>query len=950
MKQSERTAGKASLPGRRLLWLVLFVLAVLGEPLCADPQELFALPTYGAYRNDLTSLTETERPAPVAIDLDRAGGDFTEIDGRRALLCDEDSNLTWSFEIPRSGDYHIRIDYYPLPGKTAAIERELRIDGEIPFREARTLVLQRIWTDTFPVPARDNRNNDLKPRQIERPAWRSVVIRDLEGYYSRPYSLRFERGSHSLSLTALREPVAIASIRLVPAAASPAYEPPAPEVAESAAPEELLIKVQAEECYAKSDPTLYPIMDRTSPATEPYHISKIRLNTIGGPNWRMPGQWITWRLDIPESGYYHIGFKVRQNFVRGFSANRRILLDGTVPFAELENVAFTFGREWRHEILGGESPYYFYLSKGSHTVTLENTLGEMAPLLRKVEQNVLTLNNLYRRIIMITGVSPDPFRDYRLERQIPEMTATLERQAELLAEIYADLVTLTGSKGSEAAILEKLQLQLEDFVARPETVPRRLDTFKTNIGALGSWLLMVREQPLELDYLYAYTPGTRIPPARAGFARKLLHEAGSFLASFSEDYSAIGNTVAEEEALEVWVIGGRERAQIIKPLVDELFTPATGIGVNVKLVDEKVLLPATLSGLVGDVAMNIKRATPINFALRNAVVDLSRFPGFDAAAAQFAESGLRPYSFNGGVYALPEQEYFDVLFYRKDILNELEIEIPQTWEDLYRIIPVLQKHNLDIGLPFPVPMGADQNVLPPNQTFAMLLYQSGGKFYNPEGVSIALDSEEAIDAFRTWTGLFTAYKLDLEYNFGNRFRTGEMPIAIQRYDNYNMLSVFAPELRGLWDFAPVPGIELADGTIERDVISDSTACMLMQASEYKENAWEFVRWWVDAPTQIRFGREIESLLGAGGRYPTANREALAALPWPVAVISQLEAQWPSVRGIPEYPGGYFLGRHLDNAFRRVVFRGDDPRETLLDYVDVINDEIWLKRKEFGLEL
>jgi len=55
-------------------------------------------------------------------------------------------------------------------------------------------------------------------------------------------------------------------------------------------------------------------------------------------------------------------------------------------------------------------------------------------------------------------------------------------------------------------------------------------------------------------------------------------------------------------------------------------------------------------------------------------------------------------------------------------------------------------------------------------------------------------------------------------------------------------------------------------------------------------------------------------------------------------------------GVPEVPGSYFTGRHMDNAFREVVNEGEDTRETLYKYVKVINEEIDLKRDEFGLPL
>ena len=44
-----------------------------------------------------------------------------------------------------------------------------------------------------------------------------------------------------------------------------------------------------------------------------------------------------------------------------------------------------------------------------------------------------------------------------------------------------------------------------------------------------------------------------------------------------------------------------------------------------------------------------------------------------------------------------------------------------------------------------------------------------------------------------------------------------------------------------------------------------------------------------------------------------------------------------------------VGRHLDNAFRRIVEKQAPIRETLLDYNRVMNEEIRSKRAEFRLD-
>ena len=199
-----------------------------------------------------------------------------------------------------------------------------------------------------------------------------------------------------------------------------------------------------------------------------------------------------------------------------------------------------------------------------------------------------------------------------------------------------------------------------------------------------------------------------------------------------------------------------------------------------------------------------------------------------------------------------------------------------------------------------------------------------------------------------WTNLYSNYKLPLSYDAANRFRTGEIPLLIADYTLYNTLTVFAPELKGEWGFCPVLGMENEDGTINNAVASTGTACMIFEYSQKQQQAWEFIDWWTDAPQQSRFGKDMESLLGPSAKYPTANIEALQQLSWPTQDFESLSQQMQTVVGIPEVPGGYFTPRHVNNAFRKVTNTFADPRETLLEYVRVINREITAKREEFGL--
>lgn len=912
----------------------------------------------GGYNEYLKSYSAEVRPSKV---IRIEGESFADSDGEgfevadhpegldgKAVITPDAGSISWNVPVGQAGLYNLRIHYYPIEGKSSAIERTLTINDEQPFTGAEHLLFDRLWGNRDAQIQRDDRGNDLRPRQIEKPAWQLEPFLDSEGYYEEPYLFHFDKGIQKLTLTASREPMAIDYIELYQDQTVKSYEDLKKEYeAEGLKPaKDQYMMIQAEDAMLKSSPTLYPLTDKSSPAVIPYDVSKIRINAIGGVNWKLPGQWLEWEVDVQQDGLYQIALKRKQDQLRGVYSTRSLMIDGEYPFKEMKQIPFNFDMDWKMDVMGGDEPYLFHLAKGKHVLRLSVSLGEIAPLLQTIESSVLQLNEIYRKILIITSNSPDPYRDYQLEKRVPEMTEVFKTQAATIKGVADYLKQTTGEQSDKVAVLHTLVNQLEEMAANPETVAKRLTSFKTNVGGLGTWILDVRVQPLTLDYLIVSSPGAKLPRAGATFFQKVKHELGGLAASYTEDYDSIGNTKQSDKSITVWITTGRDQAQVLKSLIDESFTPESNISVKLRLVPGNILLPATLADEGPDVAMQIGEDVPVNYAMRKAAADLSVFPDFKEIASRFNESALVPYEYSNGIYALPEQQTFPMLFYRKDVLAEIGLTPPQTWQDVYNMISVLQKHNMEFFLPSDDV--TNNSSLIPNATFSMLLYQNSGKFYSDDDKKSALDSDISMEVFKKWTQFYTSYKFPLKADFPNRFRTGEMPIGIADYTTYNNLTVMAPEIKGLWDFTMVPGTVMPDGTVNHEVASHTTSVMMLQNAKDKAAAWEFMKWWTSKETQIAYGREMEGLLGEAARYPTANIEALEELPWPVKDYQNLQSQWQWVEGIPQVPGGYFTGRHLDNAFRKVVNGNENPREALSDYLMYINDEIAIKRKEFKL--
>jgi ABC-type glycerol-3-phosphate transport system substrate-binding protein len=868
----------------------------------------------------------------------------------RVLRTEEVSYVEYNVNVEKAGLYSIKMEYFPVESRGIAVERILYINGEVPFLGADRLTFQRVWGDSGSSRF-DNQGNEIRSSQIEKPRWESAWFRDSLGYVTEPYYFYLRQGANTIRLTGVNEPVVIRSLAIKAPVKTQRYSEYISGVNQDKYKnnrKNYLLRIQGERSVRRSDPSLYPIYDRSSGATEPPSVARIRLNMIGGQSWRVAGQWIEWEFDAPENGMYRISIKGRQNYNRGYVSNRTIMINGEIPVQELSSVPFNYSNKWVLKTLGNkDGDFYFPMEAGTNTIRLQATMGGMGEMLNIMEESVFRLNAIYRKILVLTGPEPDIYRDYRVDVVYPEVIEAMRLESKILFKLVDDLTAYSGERSAQAAVALTLARQLELFVRRPDRIPRTLVNFKTNISALGDSLLALSQSQLDIDYILISATDAKLPKVNENFFVSASHEIRSFLASFFVDYNNLGDFHRKSaDVVNVWILAGRDQSTILKAMIDDTFTPLTGIRVNVKLVAADAVMPAVVAGTGPDMALTVPQGDPVNYAIRKAVLDVSKFPDYEEAIKDIGPSAIIPFTFNGGVWGLPETQYFHVMFYRKDIFEELNLKIPNTWDELINILPVIQKNNMNVGIPS-VATNVQTNIDFSN--FLAHLFQRGGRMYNEDSSRTLLDSEIAIEAFDVYTKFFTHYKTPVVYDFVNRFRTGEMPLAFADYTNFNTLEVFAPELRGLWGFSRMPGLPRENGEINRSVSTGTLASMIFSKAKNKEAAWQFLKWWISENTQLRYGRELESIMGAAARYPTANYAAFRRLSWGSEQMAVLDEQRKWTVGVPEVPGGYFISRHITNAARRILNEGQDTRETLLDYTLTINDELIKKRKEFGLE-
>ena len=851
--------------------------------------------------------------------------------GETGVYLEEEKEALWLADIPEEGYYNIEIKYISTEGKNIESELALKINGQIPFDRCEQFPFHKVYKDDGEIIS-DRKGDDIRPKSVQIEALQYKLLTDPLGYKKEPLLFHFNKGENSIALKAVKDSIFVVDIIIF------GFQPPADYanyLQETGGKDSkgYYKEIAAQKPFLKSSPVIFAVSDRSSPLVLPSSAKNIRLNAMGGATWSEPGQWIAYGFEVYEDGYYHIAIKAKQNLASGIKSYRKIYIDDEIPFREMESIGFAFSAKWQQTVLGGEIPYKIYLKKGTHTVKIENVLGEYAAIVGKAEETVVSLNEAYRESIMYMGVSPDQYRDYMVEINLPGVIGTFRDCAENLALISEEMSRI-NKKGDRSAMIDKLKFQLESIIKLPETLPKRLDALKSNIGALSAFVIDIRNQPLTLDYITVFSPGGEVKPANGNVIENTVFTLKNFVATFFVDYSLIGGVSDSEKTVKAWVVTGRDQANVIKRLINTSFSRDSGIEVNLQLVQQDMVIPAIAGGIGPDIVMQMPNTEPVNYGMRGAVYDISRFDDCKEIEKRFSNSALTPLRYQNGLYGLPETESFMMLFYRKDILKELDIKVPDNWDEAVSAISVLERNNMQFGLQ----KGSG--------SYGIFLYQFGGDFYKKDSFLTDLTSENAMKAFEFYTGLYADYKIPMEFDFVTRFRMGEMPLGIVDYSFYNNLQVAAPEIRGLWDFAPVPGTKKEDATVDRSVLSYGNSAFILKETKEPEAAWEFLKWWTGAANQTSYANEIETILGSSARYPAANLEAFSQIPWKRQDYDRITLQRQSVKGVPSVPGGYFLFRHLDNAFRKTVLTMADPREVMEEYSRMIDDEIKIKCDEF----
>ncbi len=875
------------------------------------------------------------------------------------------------FTVPSSGAYALGFEYMALGKQISDLEVNVKIDGANPVdvltKEAlEDVTLPRYWTTENPdKPYRvDGQENQFAAEAIPYEDYVTYYLLSTSGFDVRQYALELAAGEHTLTVTSKVGDFKLKSVKLNTKTKAEAYKAPASDAVKYTGKD---LVFEGEKATIKNSYWLTTGSDIGSSKVTPADPIHSKVNYVGGATWKEIGSTIYWTVDVPQAGYYNLGFSYRQGYVLNGSTYRWLQVNGETPFQEATSVAFPYATDWTTTMMGstkdGKSinPYAIYLEKGKNELSLTATLGEYSEICTELDEVVLLLGDLYLDITMVTGETVDIYRDYRLFEQIPKFEDRLREADAALKKADDKLVALNhGETSNYSASVRNMRQVIGQMLDNRFDAHRYKSSFYSNYSSLSANLNDMQDMPLDIDQIILTSVGNNDITSKKG--KNFFVEMGEsiwfgverFIASFTQDYNNISGSSAQGgESVTVWVNWGRDQAQVLNMLVQSSFSQQyPNIGVSIKISNAS-LIQGVLSGSGPDVTLMHARTEPVNLAMRGVLYNMKNFektdPEYASVIDRFHAGATDPYIYRDGLYGLPDTQSFMVMFYRTDVFEELGIEkVPETWDEYKTVARILTRNNLTAWLPYTqlTNMALVNSGVGALNMFPTLLMQNDLSMYNDTLTATSLTQPEVISVFSDWTDYYTKLKLPYQLDFFTRFRIGTCPIGIAPYTTYNTLRDSAKEIEGKWAMAEIPGVVGADGKINNASAGSGTACSILKGAKSPEAAWTFLKWWTSADTQLAYSNNLESILGPVGRVAVANKEALKNMAWDAECLDVVESAWDKVKEIREVPGSYYVSRSLDFAFWNVASMNKNPKDMLQTWGEEADAEIKRKLEQY----
>ncbi|WP_157509441.1 ABC transporter substrate-binding protein [Glaciibacter superstes] len=298
------------------------------------------------------------------------------------------------------------------------------------------------------------------------------------------------------------------------------------------------------------------------------------------------------------------------------------------------------------------------------------------------------------------------------------------------------------------------------------------------------------------------------------------------------------------------VLSNHPWQRALEPLIPE-FEKESGIEVKVQTFAEqqardKILLNLQSKSNAMDVYMTLPSREGPQFSSSGYYEELDDYlesAPEDYKATDFSPGAMDGMQADGATIALPINVEGPVLYYRKDVFDELGLKVPGTMEELIEVSKTIKEQGDGM---IPITLRGASAAIP--FTF--------GPFFHGEGLSWTTDGKANFDdpAAATAIDEYATLARDcgppgvINYSFtesSNLFAQGKVAMELESSNELNSVIGESSTVVDQVGVAPIPA-----GSVEAAPTALSWGIGMSPFSESKDAAWEFMQWATSPEIQL----------------------------------------------------------------------------------------------------
>ncbi len=223
---------------------------------------------------------------------------------------------------------------------------------------------------------------------------------------------------------------------------------------------------------------------------------------------------------------------------------------------------------------------------------------------------------------------------------------------------------------------------------------------------------------------------------------------------------------------------------------------------------------------------------------------------------RFAKAPLEEMTVDGKCYAVPLYSHAQVMWYRKDLLEKYDLEVPTTWDELYDAATKITKGENGAVYGCSVPLGT--NDMMATRYLNFYVRTAGSRLLNDDNTA-NLTSPEVIDGINYWVKMYKENSPKDSINFNvldqaTMYYNGTNAFDFNSGFHIGGVQTNSPDLLDQISCAPMPTVKKGDE--QKGVETSNIPMVVWESSDTQDVSEAFIEFMYQPEYYIPFLRSV----------------------------------------------------------------------------------------------